>query len=259
VIAQAKAKAGRSSRFPPAGQRHQPPSFRHPVSRRWPASTTVHVPYKGAPQGITAVMSKEVNDGAFSIRPRSFLQSATALEKRSGRRARPARRSFPPCRRFGRIGIKGYEVTVWFGFAGPAGLAGSDLRPPLTGEMVKIMERSGPVPRKAEQPGGSSLMPQIPPAEFGNYPKRPREWVPIVRASGAKVRLNCAGRFGSKFLPNSAGGICGISSNPRLLSFRARPDLSYLHPSRRRGGRGSEPAARPGPANPNQTVDLVAF
>jgi len=49
-------------------KRHQPPSFRI-LFASMAGIDLVHVPYKGAPQGITAVMSKEVTM-VFSIRPR---------------------------------------------------------------------------------------------------------------------------------------------------------------------------------------------
>ena len=182
VIAQAKAKPGELT-FSSGGN-----GTSHHLSGILFASMTgidlVHVPYKGAPQGITAVMSKEVTMGFFNT-PTVISQVRDGRLKALAATSKTRTPFFPAVPTLDESGLKGYEVTVWFGFAGPARLPDSILER-LYGEMANIMK--DPVVREKLSNLGFELMPQMPPAEFGKLIQRDlAKWVPIVKASGATV------------------------------------------------------------------------
>jgi tripartite-type tricarboxylate transporter receptor subunit TctC len=182
VIAQAKAKPGELT-FSSGGN-----GTSHHLSGVLFASmagiNTVHVPYKGAPQGITAVMSKEVTMGFFNT-PTVISQVRDGRLKALAATSKTRTPFFPDVPTLDESGLKGYEVTVWFGFAGPARLPDSTLER-LYGEMVKIMK--DPAVREKLSNLGFELMPQLPPAEFGKLIQSDlAKWVPIVKASGATV------------------------------------------------------------------------
>jgi tripartite-type tricarboxylate transporter receptor subunit TctC len=182
VIAQAKAKPGELT-FSSGGN-----GTSHHLSGILFASMTgidlVHVPYKGAPQGITAVMSKEVTMGFFNT-PTVISQVRDGRLKALAATSKTRTPFFPAVPTLDESGLKGYEVTVWFGFAGPVRLPDSILER-LYGEMAKIMK--DPVVREKLSNLGFELMPQMPPAEFGKLIQRDlAKWVPIVKASGATV------------------------------------------------------------------------
>jgi len=182
VIAQAKAKPGELT-FSSGGN-----GTSHHLSGILFASMagidTVHVPYKGAPQGITAVMSKEVTMGFFNT-PTVISQIRDGRLKALGATSKTRTPFFPAVPTLDESGLKGYEVTVWFGFAGPAGLP-APILDRLYGEMVKIMK--DPAVREKLSNLGFELLPQISPPEFGKLIQSDlAKWVPIVKASGAKV------------------------------------------------------------------------
>lgn len=182
VIAQAKAKPGELT-FSSGGN-----GTSHHLSGMLFASMaaidTVHVPYKGAPQGITAVMSKEVTMGFFNT-PTVLSQIRDGRLKALAVTSKTRTPYFPAVPTLDESGLKGYEVTAWFGFASPAGLPAPILER-LYGEVAKIMK--DPAVRERLSSLGFELMPQIPPAEFGKLIRSElAKWVPIVKASGAVV------------------------------------------------------------------------
>jgi tripartite-type tricarboxylate transporter receptor subunit TctC len=182
VIAQAKAKPGELT-FSSGGN-----GTSHHLSGILFASMAgidmVHVPYKGAPQGITAVMSKEVTMGFFNT-PTVISQIRDGRLKALAATSKTRTPFFPALPTLDESGLKGYEVTVWFGLAGPAGLPAPILER-LYGEIAKIVK--DPAVREKLSNLGFELMPQMPPAEFGKLIRSDlAKWVPIVKASGATV------------------------------------------------------------------------
>ncbi len=111
----------------------------------------VHVPYKGAPQGVQAVMAGEVAMG--------FFNTPTVISQIKGGLARPLgvtslKRSplLPDVPTLDEQGIKGYEVNTWFGeaekvafvmsniqnhIAGTGGPGGADIRLVVHGPALK--------------------------------------------------------------------------------------------------------------------------
>jgi tripartite-type tricarboxylate transporter receptor subunit TctC len=182
VIAQAKAKPGELT-FSSGGN-----GTSHHLSGVLFASmagiNTVHVPYRGAPQGITAVMANEVSMGFFNT-PTVISQIRDGRLKALAVTSKARTPYFPAVPTLDESGLKGYDVTAWFGFVGPAGLPAPILER-LYGELVKIMK--DPAVREKLTNQGFELMPQISSAEFGALIQSELvKWVPIVRASGAKV------------------------------------------------------------------------
>jgi tripartite-type tricarboxylate transporter receptor subunit TctC len=182
VIAQAKAKPGVLT-FSSGGS-----GTSHHLSGVLFASMagikTVHVPYKGAPQGITAVMTNEVSMGFFNT-PTVISQIRGGRLKAIAVTSKARSPYFPDVPTLDESGLKGYEVTVWFGLGGPAGLP-APVRDRLYGEMVKIM--NDPVVRATLSNEGIEPMPQMTPPEFGALIQAElAKWVPIVQSSGARV------------------------------------------------------------------------
>jgi tripartite-type tricarboxylate transporter receptor subunit TctC len=144
----------------------------------------VHVPYKGAPQGIQAVMAGEVNMG--------FFNTPTVIGQIRGGKLRAlavtslARSPLlPDVPTLDEKGVKGYEVNTWFGWVGPGGLP-ADIVNRLNTEIAKILARSDIRDNLAQQ--GFDVAPAAPPAAFGKViADDMAKWIPIVRRSGAKV------------------------------------------------------------------------
>jgi tripartite-type tricarboxylate transporter receptor subunit TctC len=129
-------------------------------------------------------MAKEVTMGFFNT-PSVISQVRDGRLKALAATSKTRTPFFPAVPTLDESGLKGYEVTVWFGFAGPAGLPAPVLDR-LYGEMVKVMK--DPAVREKVNNLGFELMPQISPAEFGKLIQSDvAKWVPIVKASGATV------------------------------------------------------------------------
>ncbi len=147
-------------------------------------TSLLHVPYKGAPQGILAVMSKEVSVGFFNT-PTVIAQIKDGRLKPLGVTSLKRSSLLPHVATLDEQGVRGYEVNAWFGVIAPAGLPLS-LVTRLNGEINKILA----LPEVREKLGaqGFELAPAMEPAAFSqliadDYAK----WLPIVKASGAKA------------------------------------------------------------------------
>jgi tripartite-type tricarboxylate transporter receptor subunit TctC len=144
----------------------------------------VHVPYKGAPQGITAVMSNEVAVGFFNT-PTVLSQIGEGRLKGLASTSKRRNPFFPALPTLDEAGLKGYEVTAWNGFAGPGKLP-QPITDRLYSELTKAMNNLAVREKLASS--GFELLPQIPPAEFGRQIEGElTKWLPIVKASGATV------------------------------------------------------------------------
>ncbi|MBL8384721.1 MAG: tripartite tricarboxylate transporter substrate binding protein [Burkholderiales bacterium] len=144
----------------------------------------VHVPYKGAPQGIQAVMAGEVAMG--------FFNTPTVISQIRGGKLRAlavtslARSPLlPDVPTLDEKGVKGYEVNTWFGWVGPATLP-AEIVNRLNAEIARILARPDVRENLAQQ--GFDVAAAAPPAAFGRLIADDlAKWVPIVRRSGAKV------------------------------------------------------------------------
>jgi len=182
VIAQAKAKPGTLT-FSSGGS-----GTSHHLSGvlfgRMTGTELIHVPYKGAPQGILAVMSAEVNMGFFNtptvisqIRENKLKALAVTSLSRSP--------LLPDVPTLDELGVKGYEVNTWFGFVSRSGTP-AEIVERLHGEIGKVLDEPTLRGRLAQQ--GFELAPAISPAQFAKIVSDDlAKWVPLVKASGAKV------------------------------------------------------------------------
>ena len=182
VVAQAKAKPGELT-FSSGGN-----GTSHHLSGALFAAMTgsqlTHVPYRGAPQGIQAVMSGEVAMGFFNV-PTVIAQIRDG--KLKGLAVTSLERSphMPDLPTLDQSGVKGYDVSAWLGFVAPAGTP-APIVERLHAEMARMMRE--PELREKMKAQGFDLMAQMAPAEFGRFIAAEIEkWVPVVRASGATV------------------------------------------------------------------------
>jgi len=145
----------------------------------------VHVPYRGAPQGILAVESGEVDFAYYNI--------STLLPAIQGGRLRAlavtsAQRSphLPDVPSMQESGIAGYEMSTWLGFATVAGTP-----QPIIDRLfaaAQTMMADPAVLRRLEQIGFDPILPLTPPAEMAALVRAEYDrWGPIIRASGAKL------------------------------------------------------------------------
>jgi tripartite-type tricarboxylate transporter receptor subunit TctC len=144
----------------------------------------VHVPYKGAPQGVLAVMAGEVTMGFFNT-PTVIGQIKESKVKALGVTSLKRSPLLPDVPTLDELGIKGYEVNTWFGFVAPAGTP-PEVVARLNTELNRIF--SSAEAKEKLGPQGFDLAPPMAPAQFGKLITDDLAvWVPIVKASGASV------------------------------------------------------------------------
>lgn len=151
---------------------------------RMTGTSLIHVPYKGAPQGILAVMASEVNMGFFNT-PTVISQIREGKLKALAVTSLTRSPLLPDVPTLDELGVKGYEVNTWFGFVSRAGTP-SDIVDRLHSEIGKILDEPNLRTRLAKQ--GFELAAPLSPAQFAKVVSDDlAKWVPLVRASGAKV------------------------------------------------------------------------
>lgn len=144
----------------------------------------LHVPYKGAPQGILAVMSGEVTMGFFNT-PTVINQYKAGKLKALAVTSLERSPLLPELPTLDELGIKGYEVNTWFGFVTRAGTP-SAIITRLHGEIGKILANPELKAKLAAQ--GFDIAAPTTPAQFAQtIADDLKKWVPIVKASGAQV------------------------------------------------------------------------
>ncbi|MBK9114111.1 MAG: tripartite tricarboxylate transporter substrate binding protein [Betaproteobacteria bacterium] len=142
----------------------------------------VHVPYKGAPQGVQAVMAGEVAMGFFNT-PTVIAQIKGGSVKPLGVTSLARSPLLPNVPTLDEQGIKGYEVNTWFGFVAPAGTP-PDVVARLNTEFNRIFASAEA--KEKLGPQGFDLAPPMAPAAFGKIITDDLgKWVPIVKAAGA--------------------------------------------------------------------------
>lgn len=182
VIAQAKAKPG-AMMFSSGGS-----GTSHHLSgvlfSQLTGTELQHIPYKGAPQGILAVMTGEVNMG--------FYNTPTVIQQiKEGKLRALAVTSLqhspllPQLPTLNESAVKGYEVNTWFGFIAPAGTP-PDVVQKLHADIARIVAL--PAVREKLAAQGFELAPTQPPGAFSKLIRDDMDkWPAIIKASGAKV------------------------------------------------------------------------
>ena len=144
----------------------------------------VHVPYKGAPQGVLAVMAGEVSMGFFNT-PTVIGQIKEGKVKALGVTSLKRSPLLPNVPTLDEQGVKGYEMNTWFGFIAPAGTP-PEIVARLNTEINRLL--TGPEIREKLGPQGFDLAPPTTPAAFAKLVSDDMvKWVPIVKAAGAKA------------------------------------------------------------------------
>jgi len=180
IVAEAKAKPGQLT-FSSGGS-----GTSHHLSGvlfgRITATDLVHVPYKGAPQGVLAVMTGEVTMGFFNT-PTVIGQIKEGKVKALGVTSLKRSPLLPLVPTLDELGIAGYEVNTWFGFVAPARTP-QDIVARLNVELTRIFASAEA--REKLGPQGFDLAPPMAPAMFAKLISDDlATWVPIVKASGA--------------------------------------------------------------------------
>jgi tripartite-type tricarboxylate transporter receptor subunit TctC len=181
VIAMAKAKPGMTFSSGGSGTSHHLSGV---LFGQLTNTELTHVPYKGAPQGILAVMTGEVNMGFYNT-PTVINQIRENKLKGLAVTSMGKSTLLPTLPTMDSSGVKGYEVNTWFGFVAPAGTP-PDIVMKLHNDIAKIVSTPSVKEKLAAQ--GFDFAPINPPASFSSLIREDlAKWVPIVKASGAKV------------------------------------------------------------------------
>ena len=148
------------------------------------ATQLQHVPYRGAPQGIVAVMTGEVTMGFFNT-PTVIAQIKSGKLKALAVTSRERSPLLPQLPTLNESGVKGYEVNTWFGFIAPAGTP-SDVIKRLHSALAKAVGTASVREKLAGQ--GFELAADEPPEAFTKVIRDDLgKWLPIIKASGAKL------------------------------------------------------------------------
>jgi len=143
-----------------------------------------HVPYRGAPQGILAAQTGEVDFAYFNIstllagiRGGAFRALAVTSAERS-----PFLPDVPTMRE---LGFAEYVMTSWVGLGTVAGVPN-----PILSRMVEVTHAAladAAVQRRLVELG-FEVLPPIPQAEMLAFVRAEQErWTPIIRATGARL------------------------------------------------------------------------
>lgn len=143
----------------------------------------LHVPYRGAPQGILAAQTGEVDFAYFNIstllpgiRSGAFRPLAVTAAQRS-----PFLPDVPTMKE---LGFPDYEMTTWVAIATTAGVPA-----PILARMVEVTHAAlaDEAVRRRLVELGFELLPTIPQPEMLAFVRAEKErWEPIIRATGAR-------------------------------------------------------------------------
>jgi tripartite-type tricarboxylate transporter receptor subunit TctC len=144
----------------------------------------LHVPYRGSGPAVIDVGAGRV-DIMFDAVP-SLLSLIQAGKLRPLAAASAERNPIvPDVPTFGELGIKGMEISLWYGLEGPAGLPPAVVQR-LNAELVKILKTDDVHQSFAKQgamaSGGT-------PAEFADFMRaESARWGEVVRKNGIKIQ-----------------------------------------------------------------------
>jgi tripartite-type tricarboxylate transporter receptor subunit TctC len=181
VIAAAKAKPGMMFSSGGSGTSHHLSGV---LFGQMTGTRLTHVPYKGAPQGIIAVMTGEVDMGFYNT-PTVIGQIQQNKVKALAVTSLARSPLLPDLQTLDAGGVKGYEVNTWFGFVAPAGTP-NDIVMRLHDEIAKVLQK--PAVREKLAAQGFDLAPIQPPSAFAALIKDDlAKWPALIKAAGAKV------------------------------------------------------------------------
>ena len=143
-----------------------------------------HVPYKAA-AAIRMDLYEGRIDMVFSPEGNAFHEMARAGKTRPLMVSGKTRSAlFPDVPTAEEIGLKGYDVSIWFGLNAPAGTPPAILER-LNKELNAIL--ASPEMKKELATDGQVPRPMTPQQYHAFLQQERQKWIPVVKASGAKL------------------------------------------------------------------------
>ncbi len=142
--------------------------------------TVTPVPYRGGPQALTDVIGGTV-DLTFTDLANGLQQARAGKVKVYGVSTPERFALTPDIPTLNESGAPGFDLTVWFGLMGPAGLP-----PEITGKLARALDAAlaSDTLREAYARQGLSVKTQSP-AEFGAFVRSEIDkWSGIVKEAG---------------------------------------------------------------------------
>jgi tripartite-type tricarboxylate transporter receptor subunit TctC len=143
-----------------------------------------HVPYRGAPQGVLAAQTGEVDLAFFNIS--TLLAGIRSGDLRALAVTSAERSPFlPEAPTMREEGVAGYEMSTWIGLSAVAGTPEPVLRRMHEATRDTMAE---PATRERAARMGFDLVPQDPPeAMVALHRAEFERWGPVLRAAGARL------------------------------------------------------------------------
>lgn len=143
----------------------------------------LHVPYKGAAQALTDVMSSQVNVYVGSV-PTLIGHVKNGKLRAIAVTSTKRIKEMPQTPTVAESGFKGFEAVTWFGFLAPAGTSPAVIKT-LNSAVNKALA-DGDVAAKLESEGGDVMGGT--PEQFAQLLKKDiTRWGQVVRESGARI------------------------------------------------------------------------
>jgi tripartite-type tricarboxylate transporter receptor subunit TctC len=146
----------------------------------------LHVPFTGAPQAMSAIISGDVDVGFFNVPAAAPLIKGKKLRALAvtGIKRSPAMPEMPT---LDEVGLKGYDVGSWIGFIAPVATP-----QPIISKLNATLDQifTQPAFREKLTAAGYDLqpMPLGQPAAMGRLIQEDLAiWVPIIKEAGAKA------------------------------------------------------------------------
>ena len=181
LVALAKAKPGQLTYASPGAGTSNHMSME--LFKMMTKTDILHVPYKGSAPALTDLMGGHVMmifDNTPNVLPHVKGGRVRGIAVTSLKRSALA----PEMPTVDESGVPGFEVSVWFGVVGPAGMP-RDIVAKLNSEINKILQM--PDVRERFQAGGVEPV-GGPPEKFGEHLKAEiAKWGKVVKATGARV------------------------------------------------------------------------
>jgi len=144
----------------------------------------LHVPYTGAPQGLGAIISGDVDMGLYNLPVALGLVRSGKLKPLAvtGPKRSPL---LPDVPTLDESGLKGYSVTLWWGLVGPAKLP-ADITARLHAALDQVMSKPEVTGKLVNQGFTLPPTPLPSPSAFQDLVSRDlATWVPILKKLGA--------------------------------------------------------------------------
>ena len=143
-----------------------------------------HVPYRGAPTAVLAVVNGEVTWGSFNA-PTVVGQLKGGKLRALAVTTRARSAMLPDVPTMIEAGVPDFEVAIWLGFAVPTGTP-----PAIVARLNTELNRIGQLPQVKEKllvQGFEMLPPRPPEAARKQIADDQAVWLPIIRQSGAQA------------------------------------------------------------------------